>query len=127
VLEYHPVTDQENQLFVKFQQKAPVPPLIVTSIQEFVTDLNDRFSFHMWLSLIEFNRFNLVGGAVVLCILRNVHRQITSDLDFVYVEKSLTDFIDALVSVITIDTFIDRCLLTLQNQCSPILFVLNYF
>ena len=85
MLQYHSLSAYDHQIFAKFGKKIPKPPSLVTNIDDFVANLKSRFSYHIWSNYIDFTQFHLAGGAVVICMLRNVHQQITSDLDFFYV------------------------------------------
>ena len=74
------------------------PPSLVKTIDEFVANLKCYFKYDKWSNYINFDKFQLAGGSVVLCMLRAFDQPITSDLDFFYIGSDDADFFDSLVS-----------------------------
>lgn len=107
VLASRKVNPYEYQLFKKLGNAIIRQPLLVTTIDEFVLNLNNRFHYQHWSIYIDFNKFRLGGGSVLLCMLRFFDQPITSDLDFFYVGENLDDFLDSLVSEIFVYMLLD--------------------
>ena len=99
VLDYHTLSTYEHLLFANFGETTTTSLPLVTTIDHFVANLNNRFLYSVWSIHIDFSRFRLAGGAVVICMLRDFDQEITSDLDFFYVGTSWTDFLDSIVSI----------------------------
>ncbi|CAF2077943.1 unnamed protein product [Rotaria magnacalcarata] len=72
----------EQNFYKLYGNDLPTPPEIVETIQEFNTNLINRFRFDKILPFIDFNHFLLAGGSVLMCFLRNNTQFINSDLDF---------------------------------------------
>ena len=103
MLDHHAISAHEQLLFTKFGERTTLSPPLITTIDQFVTNLNTRFLYSVWSIYIDFSRFRLAGGAAVICMLRDFDQEITSDLDFFYVGTNWVDFINSLVSIFVFD------------------------
>ncbi|CAF0877434.1 unnamed protein product [Adineta steineri] len=99
VLQPDLLTSRELNFFHLYGEIPPTPPPIVTTLQEFYYNLTQRFSFNKIAPLIDFNLFSLLGGSVLISILRHVPETMTSDLDFFYVGHSFNNFIKTIRTI----------------------------
>ncbi|CAF0825424.1 unnamed protein product [Adineta steineri] len=91
--------DSYSNFFHLYGKIPPTPPPIVTTFQEFYYNLTQRFSFYKIAPFIDFNLFSLLGGSVLMSILRDVPETMTSDLDFFYVGHSFNNFIQTIRTI----------------------------
>ena len=98
MFESRSISAYEHQLFTKFKKNLPISPSLVTTIDEFVANLDTHLQYHIWFNHIDFSKFRLAGGSIVLYMLRTTDKEITSDFDFFYVRKTQIEFLDSLVS-----------------------------
>ncbi|CAF1257752.1 unnamed protein product [Rotaria sordida] len=89
----------EQNFFQLYGQNSPISPGIVSSFQEFYSNLIQRFQFDRIAPFIDFNEFNLAGGSVLISMLRNAPQPISSDLDFFYVGPTYDNFIQSFATV----------------------------
>ena len=98
VLEPRRINRYENQLFRKLGRLRTSPQLLVSTMDDFIQNLNIRFRYHHWYQHIDWTKFCLAGGSIVVCMLRVFNQRLTSDLDLFYIGRSLSDFLESLVS-----------------------------
>ncbi|CAF1470017.1 unnamed protein product [Adineta steineri] len=72
----------EQSFFKLHGQYPPVSPQIVSTFEQFYSNLIQRFQFDRIARFIDFNKFILAGGSILISMLLNVLQPISSDLDF---------------------------------------------
>ena len=93
------ISTYEQLLFANFGETTTISLQLVTTIDHFMANLNSRFLYSIWSICIDFSRFRLAGGAVIICMLHDFDQEITSDLDFFYTGTNWADFLDSLVNI----------------------------
>ncbi|CAF4065563.1 unnamed protein product, partial [Adineta steineri] len=66
------LTSYEQHFFKLHGQYPPVPPHVISNFEQFYSNLIQRFQFDKIAPFIDFNKFILAGGSVLISMLRNV-------------------------------------------------------
>lgn len=86
-----------QSFFQLYGENPQISPEIVSNFEQFYSNLIQRFQFDKIAPFIDFNKFNLAGGSVLISMLQNAPEPISSDIDFFYIGPTFNNFIQSFV------------------------------